>query len=642
MKCWRCGQQLTDDTIKCSACGASQERTVPQTDIGRMLRKLYDARGAQEVLSSSELIVHALGGLTEDMKKARNLFHMALDAGVGRLYLEQLRTAKYFDWSFGTRVSQFLNKDVGLNDMATMQLIIWFNEMIGWKEKKERPKYKSSKIIGIDLGGSTARAALIEGGELVVVPNQNGGYGLPSATGFRDGSLIVGEEAQKQAIARPAETSLLFKTKMGTDTNIFFGDRKFQPQFLSALVLRKLRMDASDYLGDDVVEAVITVPNSYTSRQRQAVIDAGRMAGLTVKRVINNTSAVALDICHRSEESEKVLVISMGSTSLDVSVMEITADIDYVEVLASGGDSKLGGKDFTDAIVYWILNRFLKEEGVELGKDPVTLARVQEAAETAKKDLSGNLSTQIFIPYIAMRDGKPLHLDYTLTRAEFNESTKILRERAGSLIQGVMNDAGVLAEGLKRVILTGGGSRIPAMRDTVRQVLKKEISLVDRSDDSPVKGAALLGGVLHGDIGSIVLLEVISHSFGIETAGNVCTKLIDRNTTYPAKRIQTFSTAADNQVSVDVHLLEGDSEKASENETVGKFRITDIPPAAKGVPQIEVTFDIDANGTIGVSAKDLGTGKECRLTSLDRTKASEDLIKSGANLIEKIADTWME
>lgn len=641
MNCWRCGRALTEGLDRCSACGAKQERTVSTTDIGRELRKLYDSRGAKAVFSSADLIVNALNGLGEGAKKARGLFRMALDAGIGPLYLEELDTAKQYDGDFLYRVLQCLVHDAGMNDTAAVQLMTWLNEMIGWTQKKEMPTYKSTKIIGIDLGGSVARAALIEGGELVSIANQNGGFGQPSVVGLKDGILIAGEEALRQAVSRPEETASFFKTKMGTDAKIMLDGRRYQPQLLSALVLRKLRMDVSDYLGEDAVKAVVTVPNGYTRKQRQAVIDAGKMAGFTVQRVINNTSAVALDICRRTKDDATILICHMGSTSFDVSVLDIDGDIGLVDVIESEGNARLGGKDFTDYIVYWILDRFKKTKGIDLGKDPVQLARIWEAAETAKKDLTSHLSTQLVVPYVAMWEGEPLHLDETLTRAAFNEMTAILTKRAANLVQRVIHDAGVLAKEIQQVVFTGGG-RMPALRDAVREIVGKGPRFLDMPDDCVAKGAAILGGILNGDCQSIGLCDVVMNSLGLETAGGVCTKLIRRGTTYPTRRYQTFSTSADDQITVDVHLLEGESERAADNETFGTFRITGIPPAKKGVPKIEVEFDIDASGAFHIAAKDTGMGKQLTLTSLDRTAADEDLIQKGAALVEETSKAWLE
>ena len=638
MKCWRCGQPLADGTDRCGACGAKQERTVPTTDVGQELRKLYDSLGAKEVFSSSDPVASVLDRFGEGARKVKGFFRMAMDAGVGSLYLEQLRTAKTYDGAFVNKVYQHLS-EAGMNDQAAYTVIVCFNEMIGWKEKKERPRWKTTKIIGIDLGGSTARAAVIEGGEPFMIPNQSGGYGVPSAAGIKDGILTAGEEALKQSVSRPNVTSLFFKAKMGTDATVTLDGKRYPPQLLSALVLRRIRMDASDYLGGDAVKAIVTVPNGYTNRQRQAVIDAGRMAGLTVVRVINNTSAVALDISRRVKDCPRMLICSLGSTSFDVSVMQI--DDGIVETIGSGGDFKLGGRDFTEAIVRWALNRFEKEEGIGLGNDPVMLVRIREAAETAKKELSASQSTQIFLPYAAMRDGKPVHLELTLTRAEFNELTASLREKATGLIRRVFHDAGIQAEDIKMAVFSGGGSRIPAIRDAVRQIVGKEVRFIDVPDDSAAKGAAVLGGMLCGEI-LTVLLDVTTNSYGIETAGGVCTKLIERNTTYPVRRKQTFSTSADNQTTLDMRLLEGESEKAADNELFGTYQITGIPPAKKGVPMIEVTFDIEANGILSVTAKDTGTGKQYGMTSLDRSAAAEELIESGAKLVETIADHWME
>lgn len=647
MKCWRCGQSMADSMETCGACGASQARTAVSTEVGRTLRALYDRFGAQEILTNSSYIFNGLGSAAEDAKKARGLFQLALDIGVGQLFLEQLRDKGYWDGDFVMRVYQRLVDDAGMNNDTSIQMISWFNEMIGWAAAEEKkPRYsarRSHKILGIDLGGSTARIAVIEGGRATPLPNTSGGSGRPCAAGFKDGRLIACEDALQQAIHSPENTSLSFKTQIATGRLISLGKHVFQPQLLSALILRRLREDAYEYLYEDPSSVVITVPNSYTSKQRQAVIDAGRMAGLTVERVINNTSAAALCIeCQDTKEAEglKYLICNMGSTSFDVSVT-VGGD-GVVEVISSDGDALLGGNDFTDCIADWIVNQFRQEEKLDLSQDPTAMARVWEAAETAKKDLSVLMSVQISIPYAAMREGQPLCFDRMLTRAAFNEMTASLREKADNLIRSVLNGSGFSPKDIDRVVFVGGGSRMPAMQDTLRKIMGKSIWHVNNPEECTVCGAAIMGGILNGDVKDTILLDVTAHSLGIETAGGVCTTMIERNSTFPAGRKQSFSTSADNQTTLDIHLLEGEHEKAADNETIGRFQIRDIPIAFKGVPNIEVEFVVDANGIVSVYAEDVGRGKKRRLTPLDQTAAGEELIEKSAAMVEQAAESWIK
>ena len=493
-------------------------------------------------------------------------------------------------------------------------------------------------ILGIDLGGSTARIAVIRDGRPVVIPGRNGEKGCPAAVGFRDGRLIVGEEAQRQADTRPGDTALNFKARMGSGIEIPLGGKTYTPQLLSALVLKKLRMDAKAYLNEVPEDAIITIPNSYTYRQRQAVLEAGRMAGLKVNRLISNTAAASLGTGWYGENAGRVLLCSMGSVSFDVSVTEFTDGV--AEVLASGGSTTLGGNDFTECIARWILSRFRLDTGIDLKNDPVALARVYSAAETAKKQLSELTSAQITIPCAGIREGQPLHFDETLTRSEFEEMTLFLRERARGLILGVLYDAKLSPNDLQRVVFVGGGSRIPSMKNMVLQVTGREITKIARPEECAACGAAILGGVRHGDIRDVLLLDVTPFSLGIETAGGVFTKLIPRDTTIPIKKAQVFSTFEDNQVAVDVHVLEGEGVQAAENETIGSFRISGIPPAKRGVPLIEVTFDVDQNGVFSMHAKDVATGKEQRLEQLDRPAGTEERVQRGTALVNEAASRW--
>ncbi len=642
MKCWRCGQPLTNGENTCRSCGTVQERIPVKTGIGRTLRTIYDLYGAKEVLTRSDYIVNGLGSGTKEENEARRLFKLALDAGVGTLYLDRLQTKGYTDMDFKVGVFLYLAEDAGLREAPT-HLITWFDEMIGWKELEAEPKrasYKRSpRFLCIDLGGTTSRAAVMEGGRATLVPNPNGGFGRPCAVGVRNGRLLVCEQALRQAITHPDETVQFFKTQMGTETNIPLGAGEYSPQFLSALVIRKLRADAAAYLGEDPVRAIITVPTSYTNRQRQAAIAAGRMAGLTVERVISNTAAAAMHICARPLPVCYALICCMGSTSFDVSVVNMQGQ-DIVEVVTSGGSTRLGGRDFTDRIARWIRDSLKSDENFDLSGDPIVVARVWEAAETAKKELSGHMSTQVFIPSITFREGQPLHFDRTLTRAEFNEMTAPLREEAGELVQSALRDAEGLAGKIERLFFVGGGSRMPAMRDTVRQILGMDIDPVVQPDECVALGAAIQSGILTGDVTDELLLDATVHSVGIETPGDVFTEMIHRNSTIPIRAAQTFSTSADNQITIDIHVLEGESEKASTNETLGRYRITDIPPAAKGEARIDVSFLIDANGRIHISAKDTGTDTMRPVTTLNAGAISEEQIQKGAEMVEQIAAEW--
>ena len=671
MKCWKCGNSLTSGAAFCQVCGAAQARMRPSTDVGKKLRKLFDWYGAEEILTCSDRIRNGLGGRGEELRKARSLLLLSMDAGIGQMAFVQLQDVGHSDWDFRQRITRRMIDEVGLNEKTALQLADLLDEMIGWekapekapekppekhpegppikppkKQRKHAPEEKKpvrrsqkyTKILAIDLGGSMARAALIEGGSVSLVPNPNGGFGRPCLVGVRKNRVLVCEDAQNHAIRHPEDTAASFKRRMGGDRLFQLGDMAFTPQLLTALVLRRLRKDAEDYLGGDPTEAIITVPNSYTSLQRKAVIDAARMAGLQVKRLLNNCSAAVLDIGVQRPGEHTYLICDLGSSSFDVSV--ICAGDGVAEVLASAGDTGLGGDQFTECIVNWMLDQFLQAEKIDLSKNPESLARVRQAAETAKKDLSELQWTRIFIPSIAVREGQVLHLEQTLTRSVFHQASAFLRERARGMLQDVVGDAGLSPMDIEQVFFVGGGSRMPAMQDTIRQILGKDLQPVESPEDAVARGAAVQAGVLNGDVKNVLLLETTAHSLGIETAGGVFTKMIPRNTTYPTARNQTFSTLADNQASIDIHLLEGEREKASENESFGHFQIRNIPPAAKGVPRFDVSVGIDGNGVLSVTVKDGATGACRELTAEDRKGLREEQIRAGISQVEQIASAW--
>ncbi len=485
-----------------------------------------------------------------------------------------------------------------------------------------------SKIIGIDLGTTNSCVAVMEGGEAVVIPNAEGNRTTPSVVAFsKDGERMVGQVAKRQAITNPDRTVISIKREMGSDYKVDIDGKKYTPQEISAMILQKLKSDAEAYLGQSVTEAVITVPAYFTDAQRQATKDAGKIAGLDVKRIINEPTAAALAYGVDKETAQKIMVYDLGGGTFDVSILEI--DDGVIEVLATAGNNRLGGDDFDKCIMDYLAAQFKQDTGIDLTGDKVAMQRLKEAAEKAKIELSGVTTSNINLPYITADATGPKHLDVTLTRAKFNELTNHLVQATMGPVRQAISDAGLKARDLSKVLMVGGSSRIPAVQEAVKGITGKDGFKGINPDECVAMGAALQGGVLQGDVKGLLLLDVTPLSLGIETMGGVFTKLIERNTTIPVKKSQIFSTAADNQTSVEVHVLQGEREMAAYNKTLGRFHLDGIAPARRGVPQIEVTFDIDANGIVNVSAKDLGTGKEQNITITSSSNLSkEDIDKA--------------
>ena len=493
-----------------------------------------------------------------------------------------------------------------------------------------------SKIIGIDLGTTNSCVAVMEGGEPVVIANSEGARTTPSVVGFtKTGDRLVGQVAKRQAITNPENTISSIKREMGTDNKVTLNGKAYTPQQVSAMILQKLKADAEAYLGETVTEAVITVPAYFNDSQRQATKDAGTIAGLTVKRIINEPTAAALAYGIDKEDDQKIMVYDLGGGTFDVSIIEMGDGV--TEVLATNGDTRLGGDDFDQRIIDWMANAFQTENGIDLRKDKMAAQRLKEAAEKAKIELSSAMSSQINLPFITADATGPKHLDMTLTRAKFNELTADLVDRTMTPVRKALADAGLRPSDLKKVLMVGGSTRIPAVYDAVKKELNCEPFKGINPDECVAVGAAIQGGVLQGDVKGLLLLDVTPLSLGIETLGGVCTKIIERNTTIPTHKSQVFSTAADNQPSVEINVLQGEREFARDNKSLGVFHLDGIAPAPRGVPQIEVTFDIDANGIVKVSAKDLGTGKEQHITITSSTNMSKEDIDKAVKEVEQFA-----
>ncbi|MBI1717044.1 molecular chaperone DnaK [Lactobacillus crispatus] len=493
-----------------------------------------------------------------------------------------------------------------------------------------------SKVIGIDLGTTNSAVAVLEGKEPKIITNPEGNRTTPSVVAFKDGEVQVGEVAKRQAITNP-NTIVSIKRHMGeADYKVKVGDKEYTPQEISAFILQYIKKFSEDYLGEEVKDAVITVPAYFNDAQRQATKDAGKIAGLNVQRIINEPTASALAFGLNKDQDEKVLVYDLGGGTFDVSVLQLGDGV--FQVLSTNGDTHLGGDDFDHRIMDWLIKNFKDENGVDLSKDKMAMQRLKDAAEKAKKDLSGVSSTHISLPFISASEAGPLHLEADLTRAKFDELTADLVEKTKVPFDNALKDAGLTVNEIDKVILNGGSTRIPAVQKAVKEWAGKEPDHSINPDEAVAMGAAIQGGVISGDVKDIVLLDVTPLSLGIETMGGVFTKLIDRNTTIPTSKSQIFSTAADNQPAVDVHVLQGERPMAADDKTLGRFELTDIPPAPRGVPQIQVTFDIDKNGIVNVSAKDMGTGKEQKITIKSSSGLSDEEIKRMQKDAEEHAD----
>ena len=494
------------------------------------------------------------------------------------------------------------------------------------------------KIIGIDLGTTNSAVAVMEGGQATIIPNAEGNRTTPSVVAFtKDGERLVGETAKRQAIMNPERTIASIKREMGTDHKVTIDGKDHSPEEISAMILQKLKTDTEAYLGESVTEAVITVPAYFTNEQRQATKDAGKIAGLDVKRIVNEPTAAALSYgMEKDNEDKKIMVFDLGGGTFDVSILEVADGV--IDVMATRGNNRLGGDDFDERLMNYINEQFKKDNGVDLLQDPTSAQRLKDAAEKAKKELSSTTTAQINLPFITAVNGQPVHLNMDVTRSKFEELIADLIEKTLEPVRDALKDAGLQASDVDKVLLVGGSTRVPAVAEAVKKLTGKNPQKDINPDESVALGAAVQGAILSGDVNDLLLLDVTPLSLGIETMGNITTVLIERNTTIPTKKSQIFTTAADNQTSVDIKVLQGERKMSTDNTVIGNFQLTDIPAARRGVPQIEVTFDIDANGIVNVSAKDLGTGKEQKITITASANLSEDEINQRIKDAEKYAE----